>query len=130
METGQKLVAIIDDDQDDLDIMQHVIKTIDPTIVCVGFIYPEDAVNELLNPKQNSLPQYLFIDINMPGLRGDKCLRLFRSKSIFEDTIIVMYSTSMPENVAQNLIESGANYTFEKPVRIKTYSEILSQILQ
>lgn len=125
----RKTVAIIDDDQDDLEIMEHVIKTIDPTIHCTSFIYPEEAINKFLTDDPAKLPGFVFIDINMPGLRGDKCLQVLRSNDSFEAVKIIMYSTSMPESIAEELKNSGANFVFEKPVRIKAYSEIISQIL-
>jgi CheY-like chemotaxis protein len=126
----QKSVAIIDDDQDDLEIMEHVIRTIDPTILCTSFIYPEEAINTFLNDDPSKLPGFVFIDINMPGFRGDKCLEVLRSNDSFEDVKIIMYSTSMPDNIAEELKNSGADYVFEKPVRIKAYSEIITQILR
>ena len=125
----QKMVILIDDDQDDLDIMKQAIKNIDPSLFCLSFVYPEEALRVILGKEFVVTPDFIFIDINMPGLSGVKCLKAIRASKGVENVIITLYSTSMPETVAEALKASGANHVFEKPVKIKSYSEILSKIL-
>lgn len=122
-------VAVIDDDQDDLEIMEQVIEGLDADINCKLYTYPQEAVNALLTASDHARPAYIFIDINMPGLPGDKCLEIFRANAAFEHVQIIMYSTSMPDKTAKHLLAKGANFVFEKPVRIKDYADILSAIL-
>ena len=124
-----KTVIIIDDDQDDLDIMKQAIKSVDPDLLCISFIYAEEALRLLLSKELVVLPDFIFIDINMPGITGDKCLKALRSRVEFDEIAIALYSTSMPETVAEALKTAGADFVFEKPVRLKTYSEILKKIL-
>ena len=62
-----KTVLIIDDDQDDLDIMKQAIQSIDPDLFCLSFIYPEEALKIILGDEFVVTPDYIFIDINMPG---------------------------------------------------------------
>jgi len=123
-------VAVIDDDQDDLEIMEQVIEGLDGEIKCSLFTYPQEAVDKLINSTTRQIPDYIFIDINMPGMSGDKCLQIFRANSAFDDVQIIMYSTSMPGKTAQQLRAAGADFVFEKPVRIKDYSDILSTIVK
>ncbi len=125
----QKTVAIIDDDPDDLEIMEQVIHDIGLGFECRLFIDPTEGIGKLLVTSAAELPTVIFIDINMPGLRGDKCLEILRASSLFDDVTIVMYSTSMPEKFALTLKSAGADYIFEKPVRIQDYSDILTSIL-
>jgi CheY-like chemotaxis protein len=122
-------VAVIDDDQDDLEIMEHVISGLDAEIECSLYMYPQEAVEKLVKASVNERPNYIFIDINMPGLTGDKCLQIFRGRPDFADVQIIMYSTSMPGQTAQQLRAAGANFVFEKPVRMKDYADILGSIL-
>lgn len=123
-------MAVIDDDQDDLEIMEQVIEGLDGEIKCSLFTYPQEAVDKLINSTTRQIPDYIFIDINMPGMSGDKCLQIFRANSAFDDVQIIMYSTSMPGKTAQQLRAAGADFVFEKPVRIKDYSDILSTIVK
>ncbi len=43
----------------------------------------------------------------------------------FDNTPIIMFSTSMPEDVADDLKRSGATFAFEKPFDLDGYIEIL-----
>lgn len=129
MGKSQKSVAVIDDDQDDLEIMAQVISSLDSDITCSLYMYPHEAVEQLIGLSDDERPSHVFIDINMPGLSGDKCLQIFRAHRSFDDVQLIMYSTSMPEKTTQQLLAAGANFVFEKPVRIKDYLDILTSIL-
>lgn len=125
----KKTVILIDDDQEDLDIMKEAIEAVDPSLLCLSFVYPEEALRVLLNKESTSLPEFIFIDINMPGITGDKCLKALRNEKEFDDIVVTLYSTSMPDTVAAALKAAGADYVFEKPVRINSYVEILKKII-
>ena len=124
-----KTVIVIDDDQDDLDIMKQALKNLDDSLLCLSFIYPEEALRVLLSNELVVLPDYIFIDINMPRITGDKCLKMIRSKKELDRIVVTLYSTSMPDAVAEVLKSSGADFVFEKPVRLKAYSDILRNII-
>lgn len=121
-------VVLIDDDPDDLDLMKEAISMVDSKLDCVGYVYPEEAMRELLS-KPDKLPGYIFIDINMPRMSGDKCLDTLRRQRQFDPVVISLYSTSMPPAVTEALKTAGANHTFEKPVRMSAYIEILKKIV-
>lgn len=125
-----RTVILIDDDPDDLDIIKQTISSVDSSLVCISFIYPDEALHVLLSQELVVVPDLIFIDINMPGITGDKCLKALRSSRLFDDVFIAMYSTSMPETVSDALKQLGANTTFEKPVRMAKYTEIIEKILE
>ncbi|MEO7694747.1 MAG: response regulator, partial [Chryseolinea sp.] len=121
------VAILIDDDADDLEILKDIISMIDESIVCLSFIYPEQAIIAISNGI--IAPDFLFIDINMPKMNGDKVLKHIRKDHGFDHTVITMFSTSMPENVAKALAESGANFTYQKPARFEDYNKILTTVL-
>lgn len=125
-----RTVILIDDNPDDLDIIKQTISSVDSSLVCISFIYPDEALHVLLSQELVVVPDLIFIDINMPGITGDKCLKALRSSRLFDDVFIAMYSTSMPETVSDALKQLGANTTFEKPVRMAKYTEIIEKILE
>jgi CheY-like chemotaxis protein len=130
MGASRMSVAVIDDDQDDLEIMEQVIHGLHADVPCHLYIHPKEGVEKLVAASDATRPTHIFIDINMPGLSGDKCLQIFRNNSKFDDVSVIMYSTSMPEKTTQQLMSAGADFVFEKPVRIKDYAEILDAILK
>lgn len=124
-----KTIILIDDDSDDLHIMKQAIETVDPNLFCISFIYPEEAIKVLLRKEMLMLPDFIFIDINMPVMSGDKCLKALRQDSDFNNISITLYSTAMPPAVSEALKYSGATHTFQKPVKLKGYVEILERII-
>lgn len=124
-----RTIILIDDDPDDLDIMKQALKTVDPTLFCISFIYPQEALKVLLKKEMVKRPDFIFIDINMPVISGDKCLKVLREDPDFDDISITLYSTAMPPVVSEVLKSAGATHTFQKPVKLKSYVEILEKIL-
>jgi CheY-like chemotaxis protein len=121
-------IILIDDDQDDLDFMKDAIEQIDKSMVSVGYINPEVAINAIIQ-KINGIPDYVFIDINMTPFTGDKCLKELRQIPELKNTKIAMFSTCISKPFAKKLIESGANFTFEKPCQYEGYRNVLKQVL-
>jgi len=124
-----KTIIVIDDDLDDLDIMSDVIATVEPESNCITFKDPQTAVGELLS-NQHLLPDYIFIDYNMPLMSGDECLEKLRQCQRLSDAIIVMISTSMPEIATSKLYDAGANYAVEKPSRLSNYYTLFKSIFR
>jgi CheY-like chemotaxis protein len=124
-----KTAILIDDDQDDLDLMKEAIGEIDKSIVLISFQNPEEALSEITQ-KLIVLPDYIFIDVNMPEIRGDKILRVLRSIRDFDSISITILSTSMSLAEAQRYKNDGADFTFQKPVVFSSYHDILKTIFR
>ena len=122
-------IVVIDDDLDDLDIMADVIATVDPSAHCMTFKDPVIAVNELLS-SESPTPKYIFIDHNMPTMRGDEVLRKLRQADRFNESIIILISTSMPALDSSKFFEAGAQYAVEKPNRLANYYTLLKSIFR
>ena len=122
-------IVVIDDDLDDLDIMSDVVATVDPLAHCLTFKDPVEAVNQLLSI-EGLPPKYIFIDQNMPIMRGDEVLKRLRADERFNESIIILISTSMPMTTSSLLYEAGANYAVEKPNRLANYYTLLKSIFR
>jgi len=123
-----KMIILIDDDEDDLDIMKDVVRAVDPTLVCHSYMYPDEALDKLLT--MEAKPDFVFIDMNMPLISGPACLQTLRSKPEFHNVRIIMYSTSMPGLVSSSLLENGADFVFEKPIQFERYIQVVRSIVQ
>jgi CheY-like chemotaxis protein len=122
-----KTVVLIDDDQDDLDIMKEAIREFDESISLVSFQNPVEALR-VITKELILLPDFIFIDINMPMVTGDKILRELRSIRKFDNVAIAILSTSMSASDAEKYRSRGANFTFQKPNAYQSYHEILTSI--
>lgn len=124
-----KTIVVIDDDLDDLDVMSDVISTVDPSANCVTYADARVAIDELLS-NADLLPEFIFIDQNMPAMRGDECLIKLREVERFSESVIIMISTAMPTVVTSKFYEAGANYAVEKPNRLANYYTLLKSIFR
>ena len=123
-----KTVVLVDDDQDDLDILKEAISAVDATLSCLCFINAVDVIHAFANEVVVK-PDFVFTDINMPGMTGDRLLQELRNKRQFDNTVITVLSTSIPHHVRNRLKDLGANHTFEKPIHFNEYGPILRSIL-
>jgi CheY-like chemotaxis protein len=124
-----KSVVVIDDDMDDIEIMKDAIAEVDPSIVVWGFNNSLEAL-KVVTRELIVIPSYFFIDINMPLKSGFECLTELRSHTQFASTPIIMYSTSMPSTIKDNLKRSGADFAFQKPTDYLRYNDILREIFE
>jgi CheY-like chemotaxis protein len=122
-----KTAILIDDDRDDLEILEEAIKQVDNSVRCISYLFCDDAINKIL-ANSFGVPNYIFIDMNMPRLNGNECLKELRREPKLKNVPIAMLSTSMPSPVAKTLRENGATFAFQKPVTFEDYEDILKPI--
>jgi len=123
-----KTVVLIDDDQDDLEILQETLESIDSSLRCICFSNPVEALQVLFDGLITT-PHFIFTDINMPGMTGDQVVKELRNKSAYNETVISVSSTCMYEEVSENLINLGANYTFKKQFSMSILYQTVENIL-
>jgi CheY-like chemotaxis protein len=95
-------VLCIDDDYDDRELFADIIDEINKTgdnkylIEVVSASECDEALELLLN--MESLPSFIFMDINMPKQNGYQCIPMLRSHERLRDIPIVVCSTGSTEN--------------------------------
>ncbi|HET9487511.1 MAG TPA: response regulator, partial [Chryseosolibacter sp.] len=63
----------VDDDAEDIEIFCEAVREIDASIICLTAKSAEEAM-QILN-SDIELPEYIFLDINMPKVDGNACLK-------------------------------------------------------
>lgn len=99
-------ILCVDDDPDDLDLFREAVSSINPQATCLLAKDAESALQFLQNAV--ILPDYVFLDINMPGMDGLRFLQLLHSMKEFENLPVVMYSTSIDHQQYLDSIKNGA----------------------
>ena len=107
------IVLNVDDDQEDREFFCDALREIDPTIVCLVAASGLDALNVL--KKQAILPDYIFLDINMPLMDGKQCLKALKSMPEFQEIPVIMYSTSTDTEEIRECYSLGADDFLIKP---------------
>ena len=123
-----KTAVLIDDDREDLDFLEEAIKQIDHSIKCISYLFSDDAVHRI-KTVSSPVPDFIFIDMDMPRMSGSDCLKELRRDPKLKDALITMLSSSMPPPVSKMLKDNGADFTFQKPNRLDDYLPFLERIL-
>lgn len=120
---------LIDDDMDDHDIFSYAMEKADKNVQCV---FANDGVQALekIRSEETFIPDYIFIDMNMPRMNGQQCLVELKKIDRLKSIPVFMYSTSAdPQEIAENL-KLGATDFIIKPSNVMELTEILGKIVK
>jgi CheY-like chemotaxis protein len=81
----------VDDDEEDIEIFCDAVREIDSSIICLIAKSADEAL-QILN-SDIELPEYIFLDINMPKVDGNACLREIKKDPRLNKIPVIMYST-------------------------------------
>ncbi len=85
------IILNVDDDPEDVEIFCDAVHDIDPSIICLVANSAEEAMQILGSDLE--LPQYIFLDINMPKVDGNACLKEIKKDPRLARIRVIMYST-------------------------------------
>jgi len=117
------VVLLIDDDYDDWEIFSLAVKKIDNSIKCLHINSCEDAITALISKKVQ--PDYVFLDLNMPGMQGHECLLQVKKTKHLQAVPIIIYSTSNHPLERKELLAAGASFYICKT---NTFNELIDQL--
>jgi CheY-like chemotaxis protein len=103
---------IIDDNRQTADALQQMLGLLDlPTRVAYGS-------SQAMSILASSVPQFICLDINMPGVDGTEVLAYIRREPrLMKVPVIVITSDDQPET-RQQVMKNGAQAMIIKPVTI------------
>lgn len=115
-----------DDDLEDCELFGDALLRIDPAITYITAKDGREALAYLENTRD--LPDYIFLDINMPLLDGKKCLLAIKKNSKLKNIPVIMYSTTSDTQEIQGYYKLGAHDFLIKPNNFNTLCESLESI--
>jgi len=118
---------IIDDDLDDQEIFIMCVKDIREDIDCRTANNGIEAL-AMLESQKEYIPNYIFLDVNMPKMNGIECLGHLRKIDRFRNTKIFMYSTTSESDTVEESRNLGADDFIIKPAKTAVLIEKLSKI--
>lgn len=121
-------VVLIDTDRNNLSRVEGAIKSIDPNLMCISFVFADEAL-AVMDHELKHIPKFIVIDLNLSRMSGAECLARLRTQRIYDNSRIVVFSVVMPPIVADTFKSMGANYAFQKPLSDAGYREVLSEVL-
>jgi CheY-like chemotaxis protein len=121
-------VLIIDDDSEDRELFHEAIGVIDPSIKCISAKDGKEAVMQLINGV-SQLPDFIFLDINMPVMNGRECLIELKKDVRLKHIPVVMYSTTSDSREIRQCYTLGAHDFLVKPYNFTQLVEALRTII-
>ena len=85
-------ILIVDDDSDDRFFLKEAVLEIDESFECAEAYDGIDALAMLRTTR--FLPDYIFMDINMPRMDGTKCLNELKSDAKLRGIPVIILTTS------------------------------------
>jgi CheY-like chemotaxis protein len=122
---NHRTLFIIDDDEDDQLFLQEAMNDLNIPIDCFYANNGEAAVQQLRN-EEIPVPDFIFLDLNMPKLNGKECLTEIKKLPKYAGVPIIIYTTSSSQKDKQEMMQLGAHYFLSKPTRI---SELCTSLL-
>lgn len=104
---------LADDDSDDRFFFNEAIKSAKIPAV-LNTVDNGEKLIQYLKTNSNTLPDVLFLDLNMPRKNGAECLIEIKDDNKLKDLPVIIYSTSLHQEIADVLYNNGAHYYIKK----------------
>ncbi|QNM84960.1 response regulator [Polaribacter pectinis] len=128
MQEDSIYIVLADDDEDDRLFFEEAFEELKINTKVETYNDGVELMN-YLNSEINSLPNILFLDLNMPKKSGMECLLEIKNNDRFKDIAIAIYSTSASEEDIENTFVMGANIYIKKPDDFKKLKKVLSNVV-
>src|SRR6185295_18050991 len=104
-------IFITDDDDDDFLLLSDAFKGLSPNYHFKHLKDGEELINTLIQSPgvQETLPDMIILDYNMPRKNGLDTLIQIRKDSNLMSTPVIIYSTSNSQDLHRIMIANGAN---------------------
>jgi DNA-binding NtrC family response regulator len=123
-----KIVMIIDDDNNDRFFFKTSLTEIDESIQCIEARNAMVALPILQHTRY--LPDFIFLDSNMPGMSGMECLKAIKKDARLEHIPVIMYSGSFnPQQTLQHT-ELGAAYSLTKSLDFTELPDAIKKVME
>jgi CheY-like chemotaxis protein len=110
-----KLIMVIDDDVDDVDLFREALSETDDTAQYITANNGIEAVEKLSRPNI-ILPDFIFLDLNMPRMDGRQCLVKLRQMPWLQSIPVIIFTTSKLADEGKEFKILGADLCITKPL--------------
>jgi CheY-like chemotaxis protein len=121
-------ILLIDDDEDDRKLFFEVTEEVDKTATCITTGGGQEGI-AYLKDENNVLPDFIFLDLRMPGMSGQQCLEEIKQDCRLAPVPVIVYTTSRDEQESIDLMKLGAVHFMSKPVSPDEVYYLISFVL-
>jgi CheY-like chemotaxis protein len=87
-------------------------------------------IDYLESTNENTIPDIIFLDLNMPRKSGMEVLKEIRSSRRYDTICIAIYSTTDTDDQVDRALDAGANIFFRKPSEMEKIKEMIKQVIR
>jgi CheY-like chemotaxis protein len=120
-------IMIIDDDADDRMIFSESVNRVNSNLICHEASNAMEGFNKLLG--LDKLPDYVFVDVNMPNMSGFELLAKIRKTTVLDKLKVIIYTTSNQKSAIETARDLGANGFLTKPDEMELLLNYLQKLL-
>jgi DNA-binding response OmpR family regulator len=121
-------ILVIDDDGDDIYFFFKAVDMIDPKIKLHTAIDGEAGLK--VARSMDKLPDFVFLDVNMPKMNGMQCLKAFKSDAKLSNIPVIVMSTSRAVEEMVEMRQLGCASYFEKPPTLRELAAIIAGVIK
>ena len=125
----KRYIYLADDDSDDRDFFADALLETDPDVILKQFPDGMYLMEALFALSTAELPDFIFLDINMPRKSGFECLEEIRKHENLKEVSAIMFSTSSDPGNMQTAMELGAAFYAVKPSSYEKLKSLLEEVL-
>ena len=122
-------IFLADDDNDDRMLFTEVLVELPFDLTVQTFDNGVDLMSSLLD-RNLSLPDVIFLDLNMPLMNGEECLEDIRREPKLVKIPIIIYSGFLDRDQVILLKEKGADHYLQKPSNFKDLIDLLHRAVE
>ena len=126
MNKEQLSILLADDDKDDRFFFSMALEALTvPTQFAI--VMDGEKLMAYLDENSHQLPDVLFLDLNMPRKNGFECLSEIKINKKLKQLPVIIYSTSIEQDVVNLLYKNGAQYYIRKPAEFSHLKKLIQQ---
>lgn len=120
-----KICLLVDDDPDDQEVFLTALSDVCASALCL--VAPDgDRALELLH-NEETMPDYIFLDLNMPRMNGFEFLAAMKKSRILRDIPVIVYSTTSQPAQIEKAKKLGASEFFSKTYKYEELCSLLKR---
>jgi len=126
LKTSVQKILLIDADEDDQFIFEHILREVAP-FIHLKVRSSEEGIEEVVKQWQ---PDLIFLDINLPMDGGIPCLKKLQQCSDSQLSPVIIYSSLYNQKVVEKAFELGAVHFVQKVDHYAEVKKVLCGLLE
>lgn len=128
MQKSKLHILLADDDIDDCEFFQEAIDEV-LELPSLSIINNGVELMSFLKNGANIYPDIIFLDLNMPKKSGMECIAEIKALHQLSHIPIIIYSTSLDDNVLDRIYQLGVHSYIQKPAEFASIKKVVQKAI-